>query len=156
MIQLLRIDDRLIHGQVVIGWASSLDSKEIILYDDIVPLNCWEKDLYLSCTPETLKSHIYDEAQMVTILSDPNCHLEKTIIVVRGPEMIEHLLKAGIDMPIVNVGGMHFKEGRENYLPYLYMSEDEKLSFKRCMQAGVRFECQDVPTGNKVDLADLI
>ncbi len=156
MIQLFRIDDRLIHGQVVIGWASSLESNEIILCDDIVCHNEWEKELYLSCTPDTLQSHIYDENQLLMLLKNPQTNLDKTIILVRGPEMVEHFVKAGIKLPVVNVGGMHFKEGRKSYLPYLYMTDDEKLSFKRCMDAGVRFECQDVPTGNKIDLATLI
>lgn len=156
MIQLIRIDDRLIHGQVVIGWASNLNSEEIILCDNIVCRNEWEKELYLSCTPENLKALILDENQTMEILKHPERLQEKSIVLVNGPEVVERFAKAGIKLPTVNVGGLHFKEGRKNFLPYLYLSDEEIESFKRCMQMGVHFECLDVPTGTRIDLADVI
>jgi len=61
-IQLFRIDDRLIHGQVVIGWASVLNSNSIIVCDNSVYENDWEKELYLSCAPDSLKTIILDVA----------------------------------------------------------------------------------------------
>ncbi|HED09583.1 MAG TPA: PTS mannose/fructose/sorbose transporter subunit IIB [Caldithrix abyssi] len=155
-IQLYRIDDRLIHGQVVIGWASVLQSEKIILCDDEVMANDWEKELYLSCVPETLETLILDEEHAAELLTHADPDPANAIFLVKGPEVIEHLLARGVTFSTVNVGGIHYKEGRRNYLSYLYLSDEEVASFKRCMQKGVRFECLDVPTGHKVDLREVL
>ena len=155
-IQLFRIDDRLIHGQVVIGWASVLNSNSIILCDNSVYENDWEKELYLSCAPDYLKTTIFDVAGTIDFLKNTDKDLSKTIILVNGPEVIEKLMDGGLIFQNINVGGMHFREGRKNYLPYLYLSEPEIDSFKRSMDKGVNFECLDVPTGHKVNLKNLI
>jgi len=155
-VQLFRIDDRLIHGQVVIGWASALNSKSIILCDNSVYNNEWEKELYLSCAPDYLKTTIFDVAGIIDFLKNTDKDLSKTIILVNGPEVIEKISEAGIELKNINVGGMHFREGRKNYLPYLYLSDHEINSFKRCMAKGINFECLDVPTGNKVNLKNVL
>ena len=155
-IQLFRIDDRLIHGQVVIGWASVLNSKAIIVCDNSVYENDWERELYLSCAPAYLKTTIFNVDATIEFLKTTDKDLSKTIILVNGPEVIEKLIDGGIKLQNINVGGMHFREGRKNYLPYLYLSEKEINSFQRCMDKGVNFECLDVPTGNKVNLKKII
>ena len=155
-IQLFRIDDRLIHGQVVIGWASALNSNAIILCDNSVFENEWEKELYLSCAPDYLTTTIFDVAGAIDFLKTTDKDLSKTIILVNGPEVVEAILDAGVDLKNINVGGMHFREGRKNFLPYLYLSENEINSFKRCMQRGVNFTCLDVPTGNKINLKNVL
>jgi len=155
-IQLFRIDDRLIHGQVVIGWASVLNSNSIIVCDNSVYENDWEKELYLSCAPDSLKTIILDVAGTIEFLKTTDRDLSKTILLVNGPEVIEKLMEGGLNLQNINVGGMHFREGRKNYLPYLYLNDNEISSFKRCMDKGVNFECLDVPTGNKVNLKKII
>ena len=155
-IQLFRIDDRLIHGQVVIGWATVLNSKAIILCDNTIYENDWERELYESCAPEYLDTRILDVKGTIEYLKQPELDLSKTIILVNGPGVVEALINEGLELQNINVGGIHFKEGRENYLPYLYLSDDEIKSFKRCIEKGLKLECCDVPTGQKVDLESLI
>ena len=155
-VQLFRIDDRLIHGQVVIGWASVLNSNSIILCDNSVYNNDWEKELYLSCAPDYLTTTIFDVAGTIDFLKNTDKDLSKTIILVNGPEVIEEISDAGIELKNINVGGMHFREGRKNYLPYLYLSDHEISSFKRCMDRGINFVCLDVPTGNKINLQSVL
>ncbi len=155
-IQLFRIDDRLIHGQVAITWATALNSDSILLCDNSVYENEWEKELYLSCSPDYLKITILDVSGTVDFLKDETNDFSKTIVLVSGPTVIEKLLNKGVDVPKINVGGIHFREGRENVLSYLYLDNNERESFKRCMAKGIYFECLDVPTGNKVNLKNLL
>lgn len=155
-VQLFRIDDRLIHGQVVIGWATVLNSKTIILCDNSVFENEWEKELYASCAPDYLETKILDVKGTLEYLRQPGQDLSRTIVLVNGPDVIEALVNEGLQLRNINVGGIHFKEGRENFLPYLYLNKEEIESFKRCIQKGVHFECCDVPTGHKVDLESLL
>ncbi|MBN2424872.1 MAG: PTS sugar transporter subunit IIB [Calditrichaceae bacterium] len=154
-IQLFRIDDRLIHGQVVIGWVNHLHSKEIILCDDSVWENEWEKELYLSVIPETIKARVLNTDHMVDLLLT-DYDLSRTIIVANSPFTIESLIERKIPISEINIGGIHFKEGRNKYLPYLYLSEEEVSSFRRCYEAGVKFSCQDMPENKKIPLEKIL
>jgi len=155
-IQLIRIDDRLIHGQVVIGWAGHLKTKQIILCEDSVAQNEWEKELYLSIVPENIKAKIMTIDELAEYLKDSHLDLEKTIILVNSPRVIEKLIQLGASINKVNVGGIHFKDGRKKLLNYLYLNEDEIDSFKRCIDKGVEFDCQDIPLCKRTPLRKLI
>ena len=154
-IQLFRIDDRLIHGQVVIGWVNHLHSKEIILCDDSVWENEWEKELYLSVIPETIKARVVNTDDMADLLMT-DYDLSRAIIVVNSPFVIESLIDRKILLGEINIGGIHFKEGRNKYLSYLYLTEEEVSSFRRCYEAGAKFSCQDMPENKKIPLEKIL
>lgn len=155
-IQLFRIDDRLIHGQVVIGWVSVLNSDCILLCDNSVYENDWQRELYLSCAPAGLKTIILDIKGTAEYIKNNSQDFSKTIVLVNGPQAVEELLNYGVDLKNINVGGVHFREGRRSFLPYLYLNDVEVDSFKRCIEKGVHFECLDVPTGRKVNLSSIL
>lgn len=155
-LQLLRIDDRLIHGQVVIGWASHLKTREILLCDDSVSENEWEKELYLSCVPVSITAKILNIPDTAQYLKESGNDFSRTIILVESPMVVEKLLDYGVTIAKVNVGGMHYKDERRKYLPYLFINDEEAASFTRCIQRKVQFECLDVPNGKKVALERLL
>lgn len=155
-IQLFRIDDRLIHGQVVIGWVNFLGSKGIILCDDSVAENAWEKELYLSVVPESLQVKVLSVQELAELLTDNKENLIKTIIIVNSPLVVEQLLKLRAPIRDINLGGMHFKEPRRQYLSYLYLSDEEVTSFESIQKQGVSVFCQDVPNAKKQPLSDII
>ncbi len=155
-IQLIRIDDRLIHGQVVIGWAGHLKTKQIILCEDSVAKNDWEKELYLSIVPQHIKAKIMTTVELAEYLKDSHLDLKKTIVLVNSPRVIENLIQLGAPINKVNVGGIHFKDGRRKILNYLYLNEEEINSFKRCIEMGVEFDCQDIPLCKRTPLRKLI
>jgi len=155
-IQLFRVDDRLIHGQVVLGWANYLKSTRVILCDNLVRNNEWEKELYLSVVPDYLTCNVFDTEETSHFIKDHPIEMERTILVVNSPVIIEELIQKGLRQDLINVGGIHFKQGRKKYLPYLYLNEEEVSSFRRCMQKGVHFECQDMPNSKKLPLQEVI
>ena len=155
-IQLFRIDDRLIHGQVVIGWAGYLNTRKIILCDDDVVKNEWEIDLYLSIVPDHIQTLILNTKKTAEYLKDEQADLSRTIVLVNSPQVLEELLELGVKPAKVNLGGLHFQEGREKYLPYLYLAPEEIETLKRMMERGIRFECLDVPQGKNTALEKLL
>lgn len=152
--QLFRIDDRLIHGQVVIGWVSSLGSHQIILCDDAVAGSDWESELYLSVVPEPLQARVLSVAETAKVLQAAN-GLDKSIVLVGSPLVAEQLQKLNALPGQVNIGGLHFRAGREKYLDYLYLSAEERAACMRLLQKGIALYCQDVPAAECVDLARL-
>jgi mannose/fructose/N-acetylgalactosamine-specific phosphotransferase system component IIB len=141
-VQLFRIDDRLIHGQVVVGWAKYLKSKRILLCDDDVVKNNWEKELYLSCVPAYLLNKIQQN--------------DKTIVLVKSPLILTKLIKIGYIPKQVNLGGMHYAENRTKYLSYLFLSPVEVECLRLLQNRGISIFCQDIPTSKKYKSSDIL
>ncbi len=154
--QLFRIDDRLIHGQVVIAWAKPLKTKYILLCDDEISHNEWERGLYLACVPEEIKVLVYNVRQTCEYLSNENIDIEKTIVIVGSPAVIIQLLKLGYKPDSVNVGGLHFMESRKQFLNYIFLSSTEIDDFKYLLDQDISIYCQDVPSGKKYQLREII
>ena len=155
-VQLFRIDDRLIHGQVVLGWAKFLCSKCVILCDNDVAENDWEGELYLSCVPADLNAKILNIDETIRLLKNGITEPDKTIVLVKSPAVLLDIINEGYSPDKVNVGGLHYGETRKKYLPYLFLSDKEITELQSCVEKGVNLYCQDVPNAKIYDLSDLI
>lgn len=155
-VQLFRIDDRLIHGQVVLGWAKYLQSKQVILCDDDVAGNDWEVELYLSCVPADLKAQILDVSTTSKLLRNGLPDADKTILLIKSPEILCCLIDKGYLPAHVNLGGLHFGENRKKYLSYVFLSDEEIARFRECIERGIDIYCQDVPNAHKYYLSELL
>jgi mannose/fructose/N-acetylgalactosamine-specific phosphotransferase system component IIB len=153
---LYRIDERLIHGQVVVGWGNSLRLDRIVLANDEVAKNPWERELYLSCIPPEIKATIHSVDEVVNLIFQDGFKKEKTILLVNSPFDILRMVEKGVQIDWVNVGGIHSKQGRQKILPYLYLSTEEISAFKKLFILGIRCECRDVPQAEKKDLSILL
>lgn len=153
---IIRIDDRLIHGQILVGWCSQIPIKKFVISDDEIASDEWQKNFI------TMDSGTDKE---VEILSAPEaCHYirqhlntdKTTMLLVRSPFQIKKM--ADIDLPIkeINIGGIHYREGRNEYLLYLFLSDEEVAIFKELMKRGFVFVCQDLPTNTRYDLDKIL
>ena len=154
-ILLYRVDERLIHGQVVVGWGNSLKFDLIVLVNDQVASNKWERDLYLACVPPEMKATILPVDEGVTKILQNGFEGERIVILVDSPFDILRMVEKGVRIDSVNVGGVHFKRDRMKILPYLFLSQEEISAFKRIISAGIKCECRDVPLAEKHDLSSL-
>jgi len=153
---IVRIDDRLIHGQVLIAWGSSVPIKTFVVADDEIAANEWEKNLLLMAVPEELRAEVLTlEAATKYILESQN-NTEASMILIDSPFQLEKMADFGLPPMEINVGGIHYKEGRKEFLPYFFLSPGEIESFKKLMHIGFTFTCQDVPTGAKYNLEKLL
>ena len=150
---LYRIDERLIHGQVVVGWGNSLRLDRIVLANDRVASNPWERELCLACVPPEIKATILSVDEAINQVSKDGFKKEKTILLVDSPFDILRMAEKGVQIDRVNVGGIHSKQGRKRILPYLYLSTEEVSAFRKLFRLGIRCECRDVPLAEKRDLS---
>ncbi len=147
----VRIDDRLIHGQVVVGWRHVLNPEHIILCSDEVASSDWQRTIYLSAVPEDILASVYTVEQTVAALGKP--HKERVLLLVDNPKTIVRLVDAGIDIDEVNVGGMHFKPGKNQVAPFIFVDKQDIENFRKLNDRDIRLEGRDVPTRPPIDLA---
>jgi mannose/fructose/N-acetylgalactosamine-specific phosphotransferase system component IIB len=155
-VQLFRIDDRLIHGQVVLGWARPLRSERILLCDDEVSENDWEKELYCSCVPASLKATVCNVDQAADFLSTKIAEDDKTIVLVKEPKVVMEIVNKGYIPGSINLGGIHFANARKKYLQYVYLNENEVQQLHWLLDKGINIYCQDVPTSKSYEVSKLI
>jgi mannose/fructose/N-acetylgalactosamine-specific phosphotransferase system component IIB len=154
--QLFRIDDRLIHGQVVIGWAKSLKSKCILLCDDEISVCTWERDLYLTCVSDELKAMVLNVKETCEYVLSENDDIKKTIVLVKSPKIVFTLMESGYTPNTINIGGLHFMGERKEYLPYVYLDQTEINDITILLNQNISVYCQDVPTAKKYQFQDII
>ena len=151
-LSLVRLDDRLIHGQVVIGWVQALAATHIAVVDDRVHANEWEQQIYRLGVPAGLGvsfDSVADAAQHVTDwLKVP----ERVIVLVGDVDTTVRLCAQCDAIAVVNLGGVHDGEGRRQHLPYVYLTGQEAQQLRELDERGVRVTAQSVPTESPVPL----
>ena len=155
-IQLYRIDDRLIHGQVVVGWGQPLNIRFLVLVDDLVAGSDWEKDLYRMAVPPEMEVIFSDVANAIRehprYASDPRPGL-----VLTGDIASMHRLVKGVKaIGSVNLGGIHHRAGRSEKLRYIFLTPDEEHQLRELEAAGVEVTAQDVPSSRAVPLPEVL
>ncbi len=150
---LVRIDDRLIHGQVVIGWRQVLKPQRIILCSDEVANTEWQRTIYESAVPPEIKSSVLTMKETIQALKDGAYDRERVILLVDTPKSIVKLVDASVEIKEVNVGGMHFRPGKNQVSPFIFVDEDDIDSFRLLFNKGIRLEGRDVPTRPRLDIA---
>ena len=153
---LCRVDDRLIHGQVVIGWGRPLGARRILLVDDDVAGNAWEQDLYRMAVPDGVELVFSDVAGAAAHLARWQAEAVRSILLTGRVETVAQLFAADpVAMHRINLGGVHHRPGRTERLPYLYLTDDEYRTLAALESEGADVTAQDVPSATPVGLKGL-
>ena len=161
-VELYRIDDRLIHGQVVVGWGRPLDIGFIVLVDDEVAASEWEQELYRMGVPPEMEVffHTVDEAARAhaRYRGDARHGIVLTGDVATMSRLVTAV--ARVDAPgairAVNVGGIHHRSGRTQRMRFVFLSPEEEGGLRALAAGGVAVTAQDVPGARAVPLDDVL
>ncbi|MDZ7339228.1 MAG: PTS sugar transporter subunit IIB [candidate division KSB1 bacterium] len=153
---LVRIDDRLVHGQVVVGWGNVLHPDRILLCNDQIAASPWERELYTGGTTDDAPVEVLSLRETAERLIADKSGRERLFLIVESPKDVLRLLDLGVPITEVNVGGMHHRPGKRQVAPYLFVDEQDRQWFKELHARRVALVGQDVPTGKKLDVAELL
>ena len=155
-IHLYRIDDRLIHGQVVVGWGQPLNARFLVLVDDLVASSDWEKELYRMAVPPEMDIYFADVATAIQnhtrYAGDPR----PGILIAGDTESMHRLAKGVRAIGSVNLGGIHHRAGRTEKLRYIFLTPAEEDQLRALEASGVEVTAQDVPSARAVPLFEVL
>ena len=152
---LARIDDRLVHGQVVLVWGQSLSATSLLVADDAVAANPWEREL-MGTTAEDMEVEVVAIAELPARLEIEKNRRGATILLLRSPAAALAAVEAGAAIDEMNLGGLHFAPGKEKILDYIYLDEEDRLALTALQERGVRLVAQDVPASRPVDSREFL
>lgn len=149
----VRIDDRLIHGQVVVGWRQALNPDRIMLCSDEVANTEWQKTIYLSAVPPEVAASVLTLQETVAELLSERAAGERILLLVDDPKYVVDLVAAGVPIRSVNVAGMHFKPGKNQIAPFIFVDDRDIANLRLLYEQGIHLEGRDVPTRSPVNIA---
>ena len=156
-LDLYRIDDRLIHGQVVVGWGQPLDLQFIVLVDDEVAASDWEQELYRMGVPPDMDVYFDSVESAASKLPRYQDDDRRGLLLTGDIDTMMRLVKA-TDGAIrtCNVGGIHHRPGRAQRLRYVFLTPGEEDELRALAAEGLEVTAQDVPAARPLPLDELL
>jgi len=156
-VEWFRVDDRLIHGQVLLGWVAALGIREVILANDRAADDSWMQDTLRT----TVASFAEDARVEIRRLAEVVDYLKKALprkrmLLVESPVEAASLYQRGLKAPRLILGGVHPRAGRVMLLSYLYLDSGEMDAILELSRKGIRIVAQDLPGSKAVDVVKLI
>lgn len=151
-IVLTRIDDRLIHGQVMTAWVKKTHANQIIIVDDGVAKDMFLSEVMKASAPVGVDIKVSSCEESIEILEQIPSKNNKTIILSKSPEAILFLLENGIELPKVIIGGMGLNSERKTLYKNIAASEQEREQLKSIIQKGTKVSIHIVPSQNEVNI----
>jgi mannose/fructose/N-acetylgalactosamine-specific phosphotransferase system component IIB len=155
VIVLTRVDDRLIHGQVVIAWAQTVSPNVYVLADDDIAAETEEHDIFRAGVPAGQSVQFMSVQEAAALIPEFQKSPDRILILVADIDSVVRLCDNAPSVTSVNLGGVHGAQGRRQRLPYLFLSDREESNLKALDQKGVKVTIQDVPGTPPLSLGDL-
>jgi mannose/fructose/N-acetylgalactosamine-specific phosphotransferase system component IIB len=149
---LFRVDERLIHGQVVVGWVRRYHPSRLIVVNNELAIAPIEQNIYRTGLPEGLGADFWSEDEAARRLPQIMASSECVFVLTEDLGTMWRLAEAGVPITEVNVGGLHAGGGRRRVLPYVCLDAEDQRRIRDLEAAGVRVVAQDVPTAAPVRL----
>lgn len=160
MIDLLRLDERLIHGQVATGWVKQLRCDTLLVVDDSSANDKFLTNTLYMAAPAGIKTFVMTNEQALNVLNDPRCDNRHVFVVVKTMDTLLNLVTNARnvkEIQISNYGRMvPSNKTRKNYGGHLFLDEDEVAILKKVHATGLPCSMQMTPTSPKTDLSKIL
>ncbi|OAV40612.1 mannose/fructose/sorbose PTS transporter subunit IIB [Clostridium saccharobutylicum] len=153
-ISFVRIDDRLIHGQVATVWTKASGCNRIMACSDEVAADDLRKQLLIQVCPTGYKAYVLPIEKAIAAYKNPKFDSFKTLFLFTNPKDVLRMVEGGVDIKSVNVGGMCYKDGTTQITNALCVSEADIEAFKKLHEKGIELEIRKVAKDARIDMMD--
>ena len=148
-----RVEERLIHGQVVVMWSQVINYDAFVVIDDAEATNPLLRNLLNMACPKGTKLYVFTTKEAIEKI---NTLPEKLFLIAKSPTTFRELYQNGVKFDSLNIGSVHFKNGKKEIYRTVCLSDEEIQALKDLINSGVDCSIQKLPTENKVDVKSLI
>lgn len=151
-IELVRIDDRLIHGQIIMAWSKAVPVERIVVIDDKAARDVICKMLFKTVAPPGIKVTVLDVSQAIECLKNNSFGNEKLLLLVTTPATLVTMVENGVKLTNVNIGGMSFSQGKKTLIKAISLDSADKNNFEKLHKYGIVLQMQVLPNDVPVDI----
>ena len=160
-IVLVRVDDRLIHGQITTAWIADAKASRIAICSDEVANDPLQKTIINVTKPPKINVDVFSVEEVIQKAQSGAWDREKIFILCKYPSDALPLVKAGLDIKEINVGNVggmsqHKTSGRKQIFKSIAVTEEDVGNFREILEGGVELEIRVTPRDRRVDMAPLL
>lgn len=150
-ILLTRIDNRLIHGQVGMTWTNWLGANLVLVADDELAADETQQAMMDMAIAGSAQSRYFTLQKTIDVIHKA-ADRQKIFIVVRTPQDALRLVEGGVPIDKINVGNLHYAEGKKQVNKRISVTEDDIRCFKALEEHGIPCTAQGTPDEKKVPI----
>lgn len=155
-IVLARVDERLIHGQVMTSWLKLCNANVILVIDAASATNAFLKRILFAAAPKDVELLVMTEAEAAAYLKEDSPSGEKVLILAKVPQPFLAMVDSGVEIPELILGNMGGAPGRKRFNRSISASPAEIQCFKDLTDRGMLVYCQMVPSDSKEDVRKIL
>ncbi|GBU09884.1 N-acetylgalactosamine-specific enzyme IIB component of PTS [Gammaproteobacteria bacterium] len=152
---LTRIDNRLIHGQVGISWVNTIGANLILVANDSTANDKTQQDMMDMVVADGVQTRYFTLQKTIDVIHKA-AERQKIFIVCKTPQDVLTLVKGGVPIKFVNIGNMHFSEGKKQIHKVISVDESDIAAFNELESLGVTCEVRGVPDAPGEPIANLL
>lgn len=156
VVGLARIDDRLIHGQVATRWTKESRVSRIVVVSDEVAKDKVRTQMLKSVAPPGVTAHVVDVQKMIRVWNNPEYADERMMLLFTNPTDVLALIEAGVDIKSVNIGGMAYREGKQQITSAVSVDDKDIAAFKAIDAKGIELDVRKVSNDSRQYMMDLL
>lgn len=155
-IRFIRIDDRLVHGQVTTVWAKAFSINRILVVSDSVARDTFRKTLLQQAAPPNIFVNVVTIDKMIEVYSDYRFVDEKVMLLLTNPEDVVRLYDAGVYIHSINIGSMSFSFGKKMVTNSVAVDESDVKAFEFLSSKGIHLEVRKVVADSPINLGEVL
>jgi len=148
-----RIDDRLLHGQVVENWIEALRPRRVVVANDAAASDPILPELYRAALPPGVAVELRSLVEAPAAIQAAR---DPLLVLVGSPADALALVTNGVLVERIVVGGLHHAPGREKLLEFVYLGAPDRAALVALSERGVALVAQDVPRRHPIDMGPLL
>jgi PTS system mannose-specific IIB component len=154
-VELVRIDDRLIHGQVVTTWVKDYSIEQVLVINDKVAADKTQQTVLVMTAPQGIKVLVFGIQQFIDILKTTPIK-KRTMLIFETSIDVLALVEKGLEIQKLNVGGIRMREGRRSLSRAVSVTPEEETAFRKLLERNLLIEIQMVPRDPIVLLSTIL
>ena len=145
----VRMDNRLIHGQILVAWNSALKLDHIIVCNDLVAQDALQVAVLKAVAPAGVKVSILGIKETVDYCLGPEGEKEQIFILAKFPEDGLGLVENGLNLPVLNLGNQAYVRNSQKVSNTVFLTEPGVKALKKIHESGIKITCRMMPTSSE-------
>jgi mannose/fructose/N-acetylgalactosamine-specific phosphotransferase system component IIB len=155
-IALVRVDHRLVHGQVTMGWSRAVRADVLLVVSDRVAASALDTGLMEMAAPPGVRTLVWSVDQARAAAGGGEWPSGRALLLIANPLDLERLVDAGLEVTEVNIGGVRSEGARHKLTKEVHATDDELAAWRQLAGRGIRLSVQWLPGQRRKALNDVV
>jgi PTS system mannose-specific IIB component len=141
-----RVDNRLVHGQVIEGWLPYLDATKLVVINDKLAVDELRQQIMQLAIPGRIQTHFVPFKKIKTLYDDIKSRGNRALYLLATCQDVSRLTAEGVAVPVLNVGNIHYIHGKRHLCTHVAVSDDDLACLRALREKGTQLDFRSVPT----------